>query len=134
MKRLQNAKPHGGGRGVDRKGNAAYLNRVSALYGASGGSAYLPKNWHDRLPDPATYYAQHVDKLGKVDGNGWAIALCPFHDDHALSLSVKLVSIKGAYRCRACEAHGDMVDFHMARTELPFKEAVRDLIGLRGRA
>lgn len=97
-------------------------------------SAYLPKDWHDRLPDPATYYAQHLDKLNKAAANGWAMALCPFHDDDASSLSVKLVGTKGAYRCSVCEVHGDMVAFHMARTELPFKEAVRDLIGLRGRA
>ena len=94
-------------------------------------SAYLPKGWHERLPDPATYYAQHLDRLDKTDANGWAAAPCPFHDDHAASLSVKLASIKGAYRCHACEAHGDMVTFHMARTELPFKAAVRDLIGLQ---
>lgn len=100
--------------------------------GANRASAYLPKDWHDRLPDPATYYEQHLDKLGKPAVNGWAMALCPFHDDHTPSLSVKLGGIKGAYHCHTCGAHGDMVAFHMARTELPFKEAVRDLIGLRG--
>lgn len=97
-------------------------------------STYLPKDWHDRLPDPANYYAQHLDKLDQADTNGWASAPCPFHDDHGTSLSVKQVGAKGAYRCDTCGAHGDMVAFHMARTELPFKEAVRDLIGLRGRA
>jgi hypothetical protein len=100
----------------------------------SSGSAYLPKDWHNHLPDPASYYARHLNKLGKPSGTGWAVALCPFHDDHHPSLSVKLVSIKGVYHCQACGAHGDMVAFHMARTELPFKEAVRDLIGLGRRA
>jgi len=97
-------------------------------------STYLPKDWHDRLPDPASYYAQHLGELAQVDANGWAAALCPFHDDRASSLSVKLVGTKGAYRCDTCGNHGDMVAFHMARTELPFKEAVRDLIGLQVRA
>ncbi|MBD8898371.1 CHC2 zinc finger domain-containing protein [Rhodanobacter sp. DHG33] len=96
-------------------------------------NTYLPKDWHSRLPDPAAYYTQHLDKLGDVAANGWAMALCPFHDDYESSLSVKLIGIKGAYRCDTCGNHGDMVAFHMARTELPFKEAVRDLIGLRGR-
>lgn len=94
-------------------------------------SAYLPKDWHDRLPGPATYYAQHLEKLDQADANGWASAPCPFHDDYGMSLSVKLIGTKGAYRCDTCGHHGDMVAFHMARTELPFKEAVRDLIGLR---
>lgn len=97
-------------------------------------STYLPKDWHDRLPDPATYYAQKLDKLGEVDGKGWAMAPCPFHDDHTPSLNVRLISRKGTYHCPTCGAHGDMVAFHMVRTELSFKEAVRDLIGLRGRA
>jgi len=95
---------------------------------------YLPKDWHDRLPAPASYYTQHLDKLGKPAANGWAMAICPFHDDHSPSLSVKLGSIKGAYHCHTCGAHGDMVAFHMARTGYGFKEAVRELLGLEVRA
>lgn len=130
MSRPANAKPHGGSRGVNRMGNAAYLNRVSALYGASRGSDYLPQNWRDRLPDPASYYAQHVAKLGKPNATGWAQGQCPFHEDRNASLSVHVASVKGQWRCFASCGGGDLVGFHMKRTGLDFKAAVRDLIGL----
>jgi DNA primase len=97
-------------------------------------SARIPDNWRDRLPDPAAYYAQRVAKLGSANGKGWAQGLCPFHEDHAPSLSVH-VADGGAYRCMACGAKGrDVVAFHMARNGYGFKEAVRDLIGLEARA
>lgn len=129
-----NAKPQSGNRGADRKGNAAYINRVRAVYGAGRASAYLPTNWRQRLPNPASYYVQHVERLGKTNGNGWAQGLCPFHDDHSPSLSVH-VAEGGAFRCMACGAKGrDVVAFHMARTGYGFKEAVRELLGLEVRA
>ena len=51
----------------------------------------LPRNWRDRLPSPATYYATHVTKLGPPNAAGWAQGLCPFHHDHTASLSVQLI-------------------------------------------
>ncbi len=96
-------------------------------------SARIPDNWRSRLPDPASYYAVRLDKLGKPDGKGWAPALCPFHDDHHPSLSVH-VAEGGAYCCHSCGAKGrDVVAFHMARTGLDFKTAVRELIGMEVR-
>ena len=91
----------------------------------------LPENWRDRLPDSASYYGQHVAKLGRPNGTGWAQGVCPFHDDHNASLSMNLASERGHFRCFACGEHGDMVTFHQKRTGLQFREAVADLLGVR---
>lgn len=91
----------------------------------------LPQTWRDRLPDPATYYAQRVEKLGKPNGFGWAQGKCPFHDDHEASLSVNVVSPKGGWLCFAGCGKGDLVAFHMRATGLPFPDAVADLLGVR---
>ena len=78
----------------------------------------------DRLPDPADYYARELGAL--KGGKAWKTALCPFHDDHSPSLSVKLET--GAYRCHACGAGGgDLLAFHMARHGLGFKDACKSL-------
>lgn len=78
----------------------------------------------NRLPGPAKYYPR---ELGALKGAGpWKTALCPFHDDHAPSLSVKLET--GAYHCHACGASGgDVLAFHMARYDLDFKDACKSL-------
>ncbi|TAM96158.1 MAG: hypothetical protein EPN40_09395 [Rhodanobacteraceae bacterium] len=135
-----NTKPRGGSRGAgfERKGSREYIDRVRQLYGARRAgdhpAGYLPRDWRRRLPDPAKYYAQHVDRLGNPNASGWAQGLCPFHDDHHPSLSVH-VADGGAYRCMSCGASGrDVLAFHMARTGYGFKQAVRDLLGLGVRA
>lgn len=94
-------------------------------------SARLPGNWRDRLPDPDAYYRQHVAKLGKAHGNGWAQGQCPFHDDRHASLSVNLANPRGFWKCFAGCGSGDMVGFHMRRTGLAFPDAARDLLGVR---
>lgn len=91
----------------------------------------IPANWRDRLPDPATYYGARLDKLGKPNGDGWAQARCPLHDDRHESLSVHLAGTHGGWRCFASCGKGDMVAFHERLTGKPFKAAVRDLLGLR---
>jgi hypothetical protein len=88
----------------------------------------LPMHWRDRLPHPSVYYAAHVAQLGRVNGEGWAQGLCPFHDDHHASLSVHLDSVRGGWRCFACGEHGDLIAFHMRTTGLGFVEAVRALV------
>jgi hypothetical protein len=136
VNRLIDAKPQGGSRGasIEREGNPQHPVAYGQLYGTSRASAYLPRDWKRRLPDPFTYYSQRLEKLTPPKSSGWASALCPFHDDHHPSLSVHIVE-GGAYRCHSCGAKGrDVVAFHMARTGYGFKEAVSDLIGLRGRA
>lgn len=101
-----------------------------ALYG-NANSTRLPDHWRDRLPDPASYYAERLAKMGKRNQSGWAQALCPFHDDRDASLSVNLDSPRGGFRCFACGEHGDMVRFHEKTTGLRFPESARDLLGVR---
>ena len=104
---------------------------LRALYGRSHGtSARAPDNWRDRMPDPAMYYAEHVAKLGKRNGTGWAQGRCPFHDDRDASLSVHLDGTRGCWKCFAGCGQGDLVAFHMRLRGLSFVEAVRDLSGV----
>lgn len=102
----------------------------AAKYTASRGR--LPLDWRDRLPDPASYYAQHVAKLGKPNALGWAQGQCPFHDDRNASLSVHVSDARGGWRCFASCGGGDLVGFQIKRTGQSFADAVRELIGGRG--
>lgn len=104
------------------------LDSLRTLYGDKR-PARIPGNWRDRLPDPAAYYGQHVAKLGQPKANGYALGLCPFHDDHSPSFGVKLTGERGMWCCYAGCGKGDMVAFHQRLTDLDFKAAVRDLIG-----
>lgn len=105
------------------------LESLSALYGSKSASR-IPDNWRDRLPDPATYYRQHVQKLGRTNTTGWAQGVCPFHEDHNASLSVHVSGATArGWRCFAGCGGGDLLGFHQRRTGLDFKAAVRDLIG-----
>jgi len=124
------AKPHGGNRGasIERKGNPAYVAALDQLYGTSK-PARIPDNWRDRLPDPAAYYGLRVAKLGQPNGSGYAVGLCPFHDDHNPSFGVKLTSGRGYWCCYSGCGKGDMVEFHQRCTGLDFRAAVRELIG-----
>src|SRR5690625_1564612 len=94
-----------------------------------GTRLHLPRDWRNRLPAPADYYAAHVAKLGKPNRTGWAQGRCPFHEDKEASLSVNLQH--GGWRCFAGCGKGDLVNFHERPTALPFKRAVRALLGLR---
>ncbi len=94
-------------------------------------SPSLPRNWRDRLPDPAAYYGARVAKLGKPNVDGWAQGCCPLHEDRHESLSVHLSHPRGGWRCFAGCGKGDMVSFHMRLSGMGFVEAVRDLVGMR---
>ncbi len=78
----------------------------------------------DWLPDAATFYSGVLDKLGKPNANGWAMARCPFHDDTHASLSVNLQGGCGHFRCHACGAHGAFI---AQRDGLDFEHACRAL-------
>jgi hypothetical protein len=105
-------------------------HHVTALRQLYGGrrELTLPANWRDRLPDPATYYAAHVEKLSRPCATGWASGCCPFHEDRQASLSVCLTDARGSWRCHAGCGGGDLVGFEMRRTGKQFKEAVADLL------
>ncbi|MDA3914762.1 CHC2 zinc finger domain-containing protein [Oleiagrimonas sp.] len=128
----QKGKPHGGNRGAgitNHEGNRAYVVSLSPLYGVMR-TLHIPPNWRERLPDPARYYAEHMEGLGKPNAEGWAPCRCPFHTDRNASASANLHT--GGFRCHGCDAKGDLVAFHQRITGSSFKEAVRDLIGLGG--
>lgn len=88
----------------------------------------LPGRWRQRLPEPEAYYRQHVPSLGRARDDGWALGLCPFHDDRTPSLSVNLKGRRGGWICFAGCGKGDLIAFHMRRKGLIFREAVRDLV------
>ncbi len=80
------------------------------------------------LPHPLAYYTGAGLRL--IGRGPWRSAICPFHDDHAPSLRVKVEN--GAYRCMACGAKGSgVLAFHCARYGLSFAEAARDLLAWR---
>lgn len=97
----------------------------------SSTTARVPRNWRERMPDPASYYAAHVTKLGKPNAAGWAQGVCPFHEDHNKSLSVCVTGERGIWRCFAGCGGGDVVGFHSRLRGLDFRAAVRELIGVR---
>lgn len=113
-----------------RSNTSANHDAMTALYGKPRVSAHrLPQNWRDRLPDPANYYAKHVERVGHPNAKGWAAVRCPFHDDQHASFGVKLHG-RGHWRCFAGCGHGDLVAFHQRITCLSFAAAVRDLIDM----
>jgi len=123
---IQKRRGPGGNRGH------AHAGRLGArqVYGKiSRNGVRLPDDWRNRLPDPRSYYRKRVAKLGKAQLSGWAQGQCPFHEDRNASLSVNLSH--GGWMCFAGCDSGDLVSFHMRLAGLSFKEAVRELLGLR---
>ncbi len=86
-------------------------------------------DWRHRRPNPANYYAKHVQKLGHANASGWAQGICPFHDDHQKSLSVHVTDGHDGWLCFAGCGSGDLIDFHRRLRGLGFEAAIRDLIG-----
>lgn len=78
-----------------------------------------------KRPDAESYYRASVKKLGP-ERNGWALGLCPFHDDHNPSLSVNFQT--GGFNCFACGASGgNVIAFHSRLTGLTYGQAAREL-------
>jgi DNA primase len=50
-------------------------------------------------------------------------ALCPFHDDQHPSMGIK----NNYYRCFACGASGDVINFVMQRDGMTFPETIKYL-------
>lgn len=70
---------------------------------------------------------QALDRF-KNKSHGWVEAgLCPFHDDRS-SGSFRINLESGAYRCFSCGAKGgDIIAFTMAKYDLSFNEALKQL-------
>ncbi|MFO0828511.1 MAG: DNA primase [Phycisphaerales bacterium] len=60
------------------------------------------------------------------------VGLCPFHDDRSPSLSVVTHKGDGFYKCFACGAAGNAIDFVMNFHKMTFGEALRHLAGRAG--
>lgn len=64
----------------------------------------------------------------KVVGSGDALsAICPLHEDHRPSLSI--TPSRGLFYCHACRVGGDVIDFVMLVSHVPFMEACEWLAG-----
>jgi len=71
----------------------------------------------------ATIYADIKDQ--KPSGDNCVRGLCPFHEDSKPSFGVNLTT--GAWECFAGCGNGGVIEYHMRRTGLKFKEALLDL-------
>jgi hypothetical protein len=131
QKREGRASTRPGGRKPLGGVNCSAARHLELLYGRRDRPGRLPESWRNRLPDPASYYTAHVEKLTPPNAAGWASGRCPFHDDHNASLGVQLRDTRGGWRCHAQCGFGDLIAFHMRRTGLAFADAVRDLLGRR---
>ncbi len=98
-----------------------YKRAYEKLYGrAKRQSRYR----RDLLPDPLTYYRQHLHAL-RIGGD-WASTRCPFHDDRNPSLGVNLTH--GGFICHACGASGrGVLAFHMRLNGMDFTTAAKDI-------
>lgn len=79
----------------------------------------------DALPDPAVYYSRELRRLTHSSRDGWALALCPFHEDERPSFAVNLQH--GGWCCFAACGRGDLVSFQMKRHDQSFAEAAKAL-------
>ncbi len=60
------------------------------------------------------------------------VGLCPFHDDRSPSLAVVTHKGNAFYKCFACGAAGNAIDFVMNFHKMPFPEALRFLAAKSG--
>lgn len=76
--------------------------------------------------DPERYYrAMGIEFKGKVNSNGWILALCPLHGDKDPSLSINLKH--GGFKCFGCGEQGDLIAFHAKLNHMTFQDAMADL-------
>jgi DNA primase len=75
---------------------------------------------------PITSYLVYFEPGLKLEGRGeWRACLCPWHDDHNPSLRINIVS--NTWRCFACGAFGDVVNWHARKLGVDQHAAARDL-------
>lgn len=111
-------------------GNRASCNAYSNASKQSYSNSSIPADFRERIAARANgYYSAHASKLNKPNGDGWASCRCLFHEDKNASASANLST--GGFRCHGCGVHGDLIAVHQRLTGLPFKGAVRSLLGLR---
>ncbi|MFO0874607.1 MAG: CHC2 zinc finger domain-containing protein [Phycisphaerales bacterium] len=74
--------------------------------------------------DLVALVGEHVALRQK--GREW-VGLCPFHDDRTPSLAVVVHKGDGFYKCFACGAAGNAIDFAMEHLRMDFPAALRFL-------
>ena len=74
---------------------------------------------------PESYYRSVLTWKGRSNGNGWVLAMCPFHADSDPSLSINLHH--GGFHCFGCGEKGDLISFHGKLNHLSFRDAINDL-------
>jgi len=79
--------------------------------------------------DYQTFYRQFIPDL-KVNGQGEAKGLCPFHDDTIPSFSVNLE--RGVFHCFGCGSGGDVFGFYQDLKKVSFKEALKEIGAMLG--
>ncbi len=79
--------------------------------------------------DFKSFYQSHVINL-KENGKAQVLGLCPFHDDHNPSLSIRLKD--GVYKCFSCNAKGDVFKFYQDYKKVDFKTAFKEIAEMQG--
>ena len=91
----------------------------------------IAKALKDTLMPEQYYMATLGGSFGRPTGNSWYAwgGLCPFHEDKKFG-SFFVNKDSGAYRCFSCGAKGgDIIDFHMQKNCLGFKDTLIQLEG-----
>jgi hypothetical protein len=82
----------------------------------------------NNLPSPLSYYKNQFSEMPR--NKTWVNVQCCFHDDNTPSLSLNLES--GGFFCHSCgEKGGNVLDFHIKKYNLGFKDAAKGLGGLQ---
>lgn len=80
--------------------------------------------------DIHAFYGGEVERLGKPDGEGHAMGLCPFHGEENPSCSINVET--GRFNCFGCSEKGSIFDFYMKKHGVDFSTALSDLRKIAG--
>lgn len=93
---------------------------------------FIPTLSRNGLTDAEIEVARNYPILDLVDsprrsGNMYTV-LCPMHEEN--TPSCKIYTDRNGFWCYGCNKGGDVIDFLMARDEIDFKTAVKQLTGV----
>ena len=86
----------------------------------------------DRVLDATDLAALIGEHLALRPKGREMVGLCPFHDDRSPSLAVVTHKGNGFYKCFACGASGNAIDFVMEYLKLDFPSALKMLAARAG--
>lgn len=88
---------------------------------------------HPRRPLTIVDIARHYGvEMHQATQSGMVAACCPFHSGNPLNRTLHLNPIVGFYQCFKCSAHGNAIDFVMAKEACTFGDAIDKLAALNG--